>query len=69
MNVGNIIGVLMPTRALNLQVFSLSLCRTHLFALLSTFLNFSYLSYQQTLLNQQILCVDKYYYVEKTARI
>ena len=52
MNVGNIIGVLMPTRALNLQVFSLSLCRTHLFALL-------YLSYvschQQTLIKQQIL--------------
>ena len=38
MNVGNIIGVLMPTRALNLQVFSLSLCRTHLFALLSRLL-------------------------------
>jgi len=39
-NVGNIIGALMsrPTRALNLQIFSLSLCRTHLFALLSRLL-------------------------------
>jgi len=34
----------------NLQVLSLSLYRSHLFALLSKFLNFSYLSYQQTLL-------------------
>jgi len=35
-----IIGALMsrPTRALNLQIFSLSLCRTHLFALLSILL-------------------------------
>ena len=56
-NVGNIIGALMsrPTRALNLQIFSLSLCRTHLFALLSTVTNLSYVSYQQTLIKQQIL--------------
>ena len=56
MNVGNIVGVLMPTRALNLQVFSLSLCRTHLFALLSRLLILSYVScHQQTLIKQQIL--------------
>jgi len=37
MHVWNI-GAMMsrPTRALNLQIFILSLCRTHLFALLST---------------------------------
>jgi len=36
-NVGNIIGALISrrTKALNLQIFSLSLCRTHMFALLS----------------------------------
>ena len=40
MNVGNIIGAMMsrPTRALNLQIFILSVCRTHLFALLSRLL-------------------------------
>jgi len=33
----------------------ISLCRTLLFALLSKFLNFPYLSYQKALLKQQIL--------------
>ena len=39
-NVGNLIGALMsrPRRALNLQILCLSLCRTHLFALLSRLL-------------------------------
>jgi len=32
-NVGNTIDTLMSIRALNFQIFSLSLCRTHLFAL------------------------------------
>ena len=37
-NVGNIIDALMSIRALNFQICSLSLCRTHLFALLSRLL-------------------------------
>ena len=37
-NVGNIINALTSIRALNFQIFSLSLCRTHLFALLSRLL-------------------------------
>jgi len=41
--------------ALNLQVFILSLYRTHLFALLFLVTNLSYLSYQHALLKQQIL--------------
>jgi len=38
-----------PWRALNVKVFGLSPYRTHLFTLLSEFLNLLYLSYEQTI--------------------
>ena len=47
----------MSIRALNFQIFSLSLCRTHLFGVRAIVYvtNVSYVSYQQTLIKQQIL--------------
>jgi len=56
-NVGNIIGALMsrPTRALNLQIFIFSPMQNSPVRAIVWVTNLSYVSYQQTLLKQQIL--------------